>query len=212
MDALDHFSDILLTRLVWTSIQAGLLIGAVYLAGRLWPRLSAAMRCMLWWLVGAQLLLGLLWHAPLELPLLSPAPLEATGPAALPVAFFATTATAHAALPSIASPATPALSWRTGVALSWLAVVLLQALIALRQWRRARRMLRESQALHDAALQMLCARQARQLGLRRCPRRSSPRRPPPTPRCHRSLRRQRRRCPGAPASPCRGWPSCCCRR
>lgn len=170
MDALDHFSDILLTRLVWTSIQAALLIGAVYLAGRLWPRLSAAMRCMLWWLVGAQLLLGLLWHAPLELPLLSPAPLEAAAPSTPPVASFAMTVTADAALPSIASPATPALSWRTGVALSWLAVVLLQALIALRQWRRARRMLRESQALHDAALQMLCARQARQLGLRRCPR------------------------------------------
>lgn len=170
MDALNHFSDILLTRLVWTSIQAALLIGAVYLAGRLWPRLSAAMRCMLWWLVGAQLLLGLLWHAPLELPLLSPAPLEASAPVTPPVAFFATTATANAALPSIASPTTPAPSWRTGITLLWLVALLVQALIALRQWRQARRMLRESRALHDASLQALCARQARQLGLRRCPR------------------------------------------
>jgi len=170
MDALNHFSDILLTRLVWTSIQAGLLIGVVCLAGRLWPRLSAAMRCMLWWLVGAQLLLGLLWHAPLELPLLSPAPLEASAPVMLPVASFATTATADAALPSIASPTTPALSWRSGIALSWLAVVLLQALVALRQWWLARRLLRASQALRDATLQALCAQQARQLGLRRCPR------------------------------------------
>ncbi|MGB5940871.1 MAG: M56 family metallopeptidase, partial [Rhodanobacter sp.] len=170
MDALNHFSDILLTRLVWTSIQAAVLIGAVYLAGRLWPRLSAAMRCMLWWLVGAQLLLGLLWHAPLELPLLSHAPLEAIVPVTPPVTFFATTATAGAVLPSIAASTTPAPSWRTGVALSWLAVVLLQALIALRQGRQARRMLRESQVLRDASLQALCARQARQLGLRRCPR------------------------------------------
>ncbi|EIL99748.1 M56 family metallopeptidase [Rhodanobacter denitrificans] len=170
MDALNHFSDTLLTRLVWTSIQAALLIGAVCLAGRLWPRLSAAMRCMLWWLVGAQLLLGLLWHAPLELPLLSPAPLEAPAPVTPPVAFFATPATADAALPSIASPATPAPSWRTGIALWWLAAVLLQALIALRQGRQARRVLRESQALRDASLQALCTRQARQLGLRRCPR------------------------------------------
>ncbi|UJJ50760.1 MULTISPECIES: M56 family metallopeptidase [Rhodanobacter] len=170
MDALNHFSDTLLTRLVWTSIQAALLIGAVCLAGRLWPRLSAAMRCMLWWLVGAQLLLGLLWHAPLELPLLSPAPLEAPAPVTPPVAFFATPATADAALPSIASPATPAPSWRTGIALWWLAAVLLQALIALRQGRQARRVLRESQALRDASLQALCTRQARQLGLHRCPR------------------------------------------
>ncbi|MBT2143851.1 MULTISPECIES: M56 family metallopeptidase [unclassified Rhodanobacter] len=170
MDALDHFADILLTRLVWTSIQAALLIGAVYLAGRLWPRLSAAMRCTLWWLVGAQLLLGLLWHAPLELPLLSPAPLEATAPVTPPVVFFATTATADAALPSVAPPAAPAPSWRTGIALLWLVALLLQALIALRQWRQARRMLHESQALRDASLQALCTQQARQLGLRRCPR------------------------------------------
>jgi bla regulator protein BlaR1 len=170
MDALNHFSDTLLTRLVWTSIQAALLIGAVYLAGRLWPRLSAAMRCMLWWLVGAQLLLGLLWHAPLELPLLSPAPLEASAPVTPPVTFFATTATADAVLPSIASPTTPAPSWRTGIALLWLVALLLQALIALRQWRQARRMLRESQALRDDSLQALCTQQARQLGLRRCPR------------------------------------------
>jgi beta-lactamase regulating signal transducer with metallopeptidase domain len=170
MDALDHFADILLTRLVWSSIQAVLLIGAVCLAVRLWPRLSAAMRCMLWWLVGAQLLLGLLWHAPLELPLLSPAPLEAAAPVALPVAIAATTTIGETVPPSIAPPAMPALSWRSGIALSWLAVVLLQALIAMRQWRRARRLLHGSQALREASLQMLCARQARQLGLRRCPR------------------------------------------
>ena len=170
MSALDHVADTLLTRLVWTSIQAALLIGIVYLLGRLWPRLSAAMRCMLWWLVGAQLLLGLLWHAPLELPLLSPAPIEATAPATPPVVFFATTATADAALPSVAPPATPALSWHSGIALAWLAVVLLQALLALRQWRQARRVLVASQPLRDATLHALCARQAQRLGLRRCPR------------------------------------------
>jgi len=170
MSALDRVADILLTRLVWTSIQAALLIGIVYLLGRLWPRLSAAMRCMLWWLVGAQLLLGLLWHAPLELPLLSPAPLEAAAPATPSVAFFAAATTADAALPSVAPPATPTLSWRSGIALAWLAVVLLQALLALRQWRQARRVLVASQPLRDATLHALCARQAQRLGLRRCPR------------------------------------------
>lgn len=170
MNALDQIADTLLTRLLWTSIQAALLIGAVYLLGRLLPRLSAAMRCMLWWLVGAQLLLGLLWHAPLELPLLSPAPLEATAPATPPVAFFAATAASDTVLPLIAPPATPTLSWRTGVAMLWLAALLLQILIALRQWRQACRVLRESQPLRDAALQALCSRQAWQLGLRSCPR------------------------------------------
>lgn len=173
MGALDRFADLLLTRLLWTSIQSTLLIGAIYLLGRCWPRLPAAMRCMLWWLVGAQLLLGLLWHAPLELPLLSPAPLEASAPATPPVLFFATAATPGALAPPAApatAPATPALSWRIAIALAWLAMVLLQVLLALRQRQQARRLLRASQPVHDMSLQALCARQARQLGLRRCPR------------------------------------------
>ena len=65
--------DTLFTRLLWTSAQACLLIGAVALACRLLPRLPAAVRCTLWWLVGAQLVLGLAWHAPLQLRWL-PAP------------------------------------------------------------------------------------------------------------------------------------------
>ena len=44
MDAINQLADTLFNRLVWTSIQALLLIGVVYLAGRALPRLSAAMR------------------------------------------------------------------------------------------------------------------------------------------------------------------------
>ena len=168
MDTLDQLAGTLLTRLLWTSIQAALLIGAVYLAGRLWPRLSAAMRCMLWWLVGAQLLLGLAWHAPLQLPLLAPVMLHA--PAAVaPTAMFFTAATGNAALATAALPPAPALAWRTGIAAIWLALVLLQVLLACRHWQRARRVLRASRPVRDATLLALCARQARRLGLRRCP-------------------------------------------
>ena len=78
MDALNALADTLLTRMLWTSIQAIALIGVVHLLGRLLPQLSPAMRCTLWWLVGAQLLLGLLWHAPLELPWLPAPAVEAT--------------------------------------------------------------------------------------------------------------------------------------
>jgi beta-lactamase regulating signal transducer with metallopeptidase domain len=173
MDALNALADTLLTRLLWTSIQAVLLIGAVHLLGRCWPRLSAAMRCTLWWLVGLQLLLGLLWHAPLELPLLSPASLEATMQVAPPIALHVATATGgettlQASLP--AASTMPALSWRAGVMLLWLAALLLQAWLALRQWRKARAVLRAATPMRDTALQALCTRQAQQLGLRHCPR------------------------------------------
>jgi bla regulator protein BlaR1 len=168
MDAFNQLADIVFNRLAWTSIQALLLIAIVYLLGRGLPQLSAAMRCTLWWLVGAQLLLGMLWHAPLELPLLtSPAPMAAAvqvAPAIMPT----TGSTAMTILPS-AAPALPMLSWRGGVILLWLAALLVQAWLAWQQWRHAHHVLRASQPLHDASLQTRCANQARRLGLRSCP-------------------------------------------
>jgi hypothetical protein len=59
MNALHHLASVLLDRLVWTSIQASLLIGTVYLIVRQLPLLPARIRCMLWWLVSLQLVLGL---------------------------------------------------------------------------------------------------------------------------------------------------------
>ena len=66
MESLNFLLDTLLIRLAWTSAQAVLLIGAVWLIGRLLPRLPAALRCTLWWLVGLQLILGLCWSSPLK--------------------------------------------------------------------------------------------------------------------------------------------------
>ena len=72
MDTLTRVAGERVGRLAWTSLQACLLIAAVALLLRLVPRLSAAMRSALWWLVGLQLLLGLAWNRPLALPLLAP--------------------------------------------------------------------------------------------------------------------------------------------
>ncbi len=172
MDAINALVDTLLVRMLWTSIQAIGLIGVVFLLGRLLPQLSAAMRCTLWWLVGAQLLLGLLWHAPLELRLLPAAPVGAVMQVAYPVAYMASATTSHHpalnAAP-IAAAITAAPSWRSVVVLLWLAVLLWQAWRTMREWRAARQVLRGSQPVRDNALQELCARKARQLGLRFCP-------------------------------------------
>lgn len=175
MVTLNHLADVLLTRFAWTSIQAVLLIGTVYLIGRLLPRLSAAMRCMLWWLVGAQLLLGLLWSAPVRLPLLSPASVSTTVVTGRqPATHFATTMPVmaqDAGRPSVQTISPPTtMSWRTGMATLWLAALLVQVILAMRQWRQSRRVLRESQPLHDTSLQTLCTRHAQMLGLRTAPR------------------------------------------
>ncbi|MGB3496698.1 MAG: peptidase M56, partial [Rhodanobacter lindaniclasticus] len=81
--AIHDIAASLLTRLGWASLQAMILIALLALLVRALPRLSAAMRCTLWWLVGAQLLIGMVWHAPLQLRLLSPPVVERTLDAAV---------------------------------------------------------------------------------------------------------------------------------
>lgn len=178
MAAPDHFAALLLQRLAWTSLQAALLAGAIALLCRALPRLPAAARCVLWWLVALQAVLGLAWYAPIELPLLvAPAAQEAApaaavlavspGPDASPAVRLAPRRTADV------SPAMPgqvhAPSWRGVVAALWLAGLLAQLPTLLRQGLRTRALLRGAAPLDDPALQALCARQAQAMGLRRCP-------------------------------------------
>ena len=179
MHALQALADTVLIRLVWTSGQAVLLIGIVWLIGRMWPRLSAALRCTLWWLVGLQLILGLCWATPLQLPLLTPHVATTTQVTPLPSideapAYRATTSTVTERAPSthVTPPAVPAwrARWRQLLFSLWLAAVLAQAILAARQWRASRAVLCASVPLHDDALQRQCVVQSRRSGLRRPPR------------------------------------------
>jgi beta-lactamase regulating signal transducer with metallopeptidase domain len=194
MATLDHLASLLLTRLAWTSLQAIVLAGLVGLLLRLLPRLPAATRCALWWLVGLQALLGLAWHAPIALPLLSPpaAVASAVAPPAVivepsmqPSTTPGPVTTADAVSPAaIALPATAPASaaatptgvsrwlhahWRVLLAALWLFLLLAQVPALLLQHRRTRRLRRDATPLGDAALQAQCVRQARAIGLRRCP-------------------------------------------
>lgn len=177
MDTLNALLDILLMRLAWTSAQAVLLIGAVWLIGRLLPQLSSALRCTLWWLVGLQLVLGLCWSTPLQLRVLAPAAQRMTAAQTLAVVPTKTVVrvmpTDHA-LPktgAVPSPTTPAWysHWRLILGSLWLAALLAQLVIASRHWRTTRRLLRDSHPLSDTILQAACIEQVRQLGLRRQP-------------------------------------------
>lgn len=191
MNSVASIAQEMISRLAWTSVQAALLIGALWLITRQLPRLPAATRSLLWWLLGVQLLLGLALPTPVALPLLSPAP--AAVPAATAAASFvapsehritALNSSANAA-PSSMADASPAptiatatpvthdaatgLRWQLMVLSLWLAGVLVQLVIATRQWRQARAVVRASQPLDDPALQTACADQAQIMGLRRCP-------------------------------------------
>jgi bla regulator protein blaR1 len=181
MNAIDTLADTLLIRLAWTSVQATLLIGALWLLGHWMPRLSPAVRCMLWWLLAAQLLVGLLASTSVRLPLLSSTPhatFVATSTGQRITTPLSDEVTAPSAFSAASSPVTIAheqpaavgsVHWQRLLLALWVAGLFVQALLVARQWLRARAVLRESVPLHDATLQALCAQQARALGLRRCP-------------------------------------------
>lgn len=179
MTTLDTFAALLLERLAWTSLQAAALTGVVLLLIRAVPRLPAAARCALWWLVGLQALLGLAWRAPVRLPLLAPAAIEAavaapthdTNPATgAPVATPGHVTTARVPLPAATAASDGGAShWRSALLAAWLALLLAQLPTLIREHRQARRLRRDAQPIMAAALQDHCARQARALGLRRVP-------------------------------------------
>src|SRR5260370_38212943 len=68
-----------LRHLAQASLMGTVFVLAVWLLCRLAPRLPAGLRCALWWLACLKLLLGLVWPAPLALPLLPPPAAPAPG-------------------------------------------------------------------------------------------------------------------------------------
>ncbi len=174
MESLNVLLDTLLIRLAWTSAQAVLLIGAVWLIGRLLPRLPSALRCTLWWLVGLQLILGLCWSSPLQLRVLRmPPPIAAAvhDRAVMPAAAIKAGGPMVHVMAETPQPTPVAwhAHWRLILVSLWLAAVLMQLLIAARQWRESHRVLRDSHLLTDDALRAVCAAQVQKLGLRRQP-------------------------------------------
>ncbi|RUL74926.1 M56 family metallopeptidase [Dyella choica] len=174
MSSFTTLADSLLARLAWSSVQAALLIAVLWLVMRSLPRLSPAVRCTLWWLVGAQLVLGavvgtpvqLHWlkaQAPVPSPLLEQASIHTHVHAGTEVLF----AKPQAIMPAV-SEQLP-WSWPLAVLFAWACIVLLQLYMAARQGLEGRALVRQATPVTDAGLQAVCARQARVLGLRRLP-------------------------------------------
>ncbi|WP_426286992.1 M56 family metallopeptidase [Luteibacter sp. E-22] len=161
---MDAFLDILLSRLAFASVQALLLAGVVYAACRFFPALSAAARSTLWWLLGAQLLIGVACPAPFALPLL-----PSTAPTR-DVLLAAPAAVGDATMSADMAPSPGVLSWSVVLLGAWGLVVVLQLVVAAVRWARLSAVLRRAMAHEDVRVETLCARRARELGLRRSPR------------------------------------------
>ncbi|MDL5365834.1 M56 family metallopeptidase [Xanthomonas sp. NCPPB 2654] len=169
--------ETLLSRLLATSVQAVVLVAAIWALCRWLPALPAATRCRLWWLVGAQTVLGLLWAGALSLPVLPAAPAPvAVAATALPAASLqdadaapATTAASPPPATQKAVSAAAPLPWAQALVALWLAGVLLGALRSGHAYRASRRLVRASTPCTDAALLGALRLAAEAHGLRRPP-------------------------------------------
>lgn len=182
--SLDWIGDTLLPRLLAAGLQSLLVVAAVGLLCR-YLRLSAALRCWLWWCAALQLLLGVLWPTPLSLPLLpaswdqvaSVAPSAPQLSAAAQLPFFVTRGDLATAAPSIASAlpaATPSMdtpwwSWTLAFAALWLSGLLLMALASARGYTAARRRVAESLPCDQSQVLATYRALGDSLGMRRLP-------------------------------------------
>ncbi|UPG86748.1 peptidase M56 [Luteibacter aegosomatis] len=162
---MDAFADLLASRLVHASAQAVVLGGLVFVVCRALPSLSAGMRALLWWLVGAQLLLGIACPSLLELPLL---PARHVATAGTTIVVDAGGGDMPSGMPTSAS--TTSVAWTVVLLALWAVAVLLQLAIAAWRARHLPGLLRRAMPHDDVRVETLCARRAHELGLRRSPR------------------------------------------
>ncbi|QWP74661.1 hypothetical protein J5226_13260 [Lysobacter sp. K5869] len=179
---LDWIGETVLPRLLAAGLQSVFLVAAIWLLVR-WLRPSAAVRCWLWWCASMQLLLGMLWPAPLELRLLPAQWLDAAEAAAAPAApqlspsaqlpFLVTRDLAAradlAATPSAAAPGPEWLSWPALFAALWLAGVIVLAAIGARAYLGMRRRVAAARDCEHAPALDAYRSLGASLGLRRLP-------------------------------------------
>ncbi|MGH8079531.1 MAG: M56 family metallopeptidase, partial [Lysobacter sp.] len=177
--SLDWIGDTLLPRLLAAGLQSLLVVAAVWALCR-YLRLSASLRCWLWWFAALQLLVGALWPTPLSLPLLpaawdhaaivEPAAPQLSASAQLPFFSMRGDLPANAAAAAAASDSgMDGWSWTLAFAALWLSGFVLVAAGSVRGYRSARRRIVASQPCdHPQVLQAYRAL-GDSLGLSRLP-------------------------------------------
>jgi len=163
---MDILLDSLLTRLAAASLQTVLFAGFIWALCRFVPTLSAATRSWMWWLVGAQMVVGLCLPGTIELPLLPAAAptFIVSGDPAMPVTMSVTD------MPAVDPADAWAWSWGTALLAAWIVLVAAQVIVGVVRWRRVSGVVSRALPHDDVRLETLCAQRARALGLRRSPR------------------------------------------
>jgi beta-lactamase regulating signal transducer with metallopeptidase domain len=145
-------------------LEGAVLAALVALLCFAFPRLRASHRSILWWLVGAKLLVGLVPLPGVHIAALPPAKVIAAAPER-----------GHSSFPPKA-PQIPLRAEKRSIPVSaiaagaWLACAALLALAAIPGWLRVRRWVRTGRALDDDGWRAAAERVRRRTGLRRPPR------------------------------------------
>lgn len=150
-------------QVVRVSVEATALAAVVALLCAAVPRLRARHKAILWWLVGAKLLLGFV-----PLPVVKVAAFPAARTIAAPAAAVPREPVPVAAYPAPAPVAR--VSLRRAAGWAWLAIGSLLSLAAIPDWVRVRRWVKSGRAVDDDAGRLVIARARRAVGLRRTPR------------------------------------------
>lgn len=171
---LDAFADLIASRLLAVGGQAVLLAALVWALCRFLPRLDARTRAWLWWLVATQMVVGLLWHAPIALPLLPAEPavvaMQAAPSAVDTVVHVATVpATVDAATSLPAQDAGTPIAWSVWLLAAWLAGVAVMLANSIRHALRLRGQLKRARSCTDLRANEEYAALGRHLGLATLP-------------------------------------------
>ena len=158
----------MLTSLVRASMEGAVLVAGIWIAGRLWPRLSARTLAMLWWCAAAKFLLALVWIAPVELPIL-PAPQAGRIAGQATESSGADSISAAMPAPSDQSAATENYrDWRPVLLGLWAGGVALAMIAGIRRWRITANLVERSEPATADTTEM-ATEVAEAIGLKRAP-------------------------------------------
>jgi beta-lactamase regulating signal transducer with metallopeptidase domain len=156
---MDILGAAILMPLVQASLQGAAVVAAVWLLCRLIPRLPAAVRCSLWWLVCAKLALGLVWTAPVRLallPALEPEPVV-TAAAAQPLAPGTSPGSPGSEEMNRSMRLPGRDSWKTVALAVWGIGILILLVGTVQQLRQARQVIRRARPVDEPWLADLFA-------------------------------------------------------
>ncbi|WAW91319.1 M56 family metallopeptidase [Xanthomonas citri pv. malvacearum] len=166
--------EAVLWKLGATSVQTAVLVLVVWALCRGVRRLPAATQTWLWWLVGVQAVVGLVWSNPVQLPVLpAHSVTSALGSvdslAPLANATAAASTAAHADATAQAMQAGAWSTWPVVLLALWAAGVLVLAAGTARAYLRSRALVRAAQPCNDKALVQALQMAAEAHGLSRPP-------------------------------------------